>query len=201
MNCYEILSLTIQGFVAIGTIAVAISAIWGDFIRNKFYGPDLKIDLLDDQGDLTFIRDGTPGRYYKFIVDNNRKWSPAKNVRVLLLRMYKPAADGSYVESSFSGPIQITWQWSELQYQNIGPESICTFGHIIKNRDFELSTYIKPNNFNGFLKPNEKMIIVVKAVSDTLESNTLEIEVSWNGQWSDDSTEMKKNLVIKKVSK
>ncbi len=200
MSCYEIIIIVVQALVAIGTIAVAISAIWGNFIRNKFYGPELSIKLLDNLGDLTKTRDGVAGRYFKFKVENNRKWAPAKNVRVLLLRLYKPAADGKYAESAFSGPIQITWQWSSFQYQNIGPESICTFGYLIKGSNFELSTYVKPNNLERLIRANEKMIIVVKAVSDNAESNTLKVEISWNGKWSDGETEMSKNLVIKEVN-
>ena len=200
MSCYEFIIVIVQALVAIGTIAVAITAIWGDFIRNKYYGPKLNITLLDSLGDLTYLLNGIPGLYYKFKVENNRLWSPAKNVRVLLLRVYKPAADGKYVKSDFSGPIQITWQWSDLQYQNIGPESICTFGHLIKGKNFELSTYVKPNNLDRFIKANEKMIIVVKAVADTAESNTLNVEISWNGKWNDDRVEMSKNLVIKETN-
>lgn len=41
------------------------------------------------------------------------------------------------------------------------------------------------------------MRVEVIAVADNAESNPLCLEISWNGKWSADTEEMKKNLVIK----
>ena len=84
MTCAELWSILVQGLVAVGTLLLAVIAIWGDWIRHRLLGPNLTINLLDTEGTLNHITDGTPGRYYKLKVSNSRKWSPAINVRVIL---------------------------------------------------------------------------------------------------------------------
>jgi len=44
------------------------------------------------------------------------------------------------------------------------------------------------------------MRVEVIATADNAESNPLLIEISWDGQWSDDTIQMSKHLVIKEVS-
>jgi hypothetical protein len=39
-------------FTAVGTVAVAILAIWGDWFRNRFAGPKLELSLRPSLGDL-----------------------------------------------------------------------------------------------------------------------------------------------------
>jgi hypothetical protein len=197
MTRYEILNLIIQGFIAVGTISVAILAVWGEWVRYQLIGPKLSIHLLDAEGTLTKLTDGTPGRYYKIKVENIRQWAPAKNVRVILTRLSKPAADGTFLPQAFSGPLQLTWQWVFPQYPTVGPAEVCTFGSLIQGKRFTLSPYVTPNNFTGYLDPNQRMLIEVKAVADNGESKPLNIEIAWDGCWSDDARTMQSHLVVK----
>jgi len=73
MKCSEILTIIIQALAAIGVLLIAILALWGGWIKYKFFGPKLDVSLYNTEGDLTYITDGTPGRYYKFLVNNKRK--------------------------------------------------------------------------------------------------------------------------------
>lgn len=192
--------LTVRILVALGTIAVAVLAIWGDWIRHKLAGPRLRLALLDAEGTVTHRRDGKKGRYYKLRVWNDRKWSPARNVRVVLKSIFKPAADASLTPQPLSGPLQLTWQWIVPQYPTLGAgEEICTFADLVQGEQFALSPYITPNNFAGFLKANERMVIEVAVVSDTAESEPLFLDLSWNGQWSEDTMAMLTNVVIKET--
>ena len=45
------------------------------------------------------------------------------------------------------------------------------------------------------------MLIEVKAVSDNAESDPIYLDISWNGEWSDDTKTMKQNLVVKESSR
>jgi hypothetical protein len=189
-----------QIFVAVGTIAVAVLAIWGEWVRHKLACPKLRLALLDPDGMVTHRLDGKKGRYYKLRVWNDRKWSPARNVRVNLKSIFKPSADGTLTPQPLSGPLQLTWQWIVPQYPTLGAgEEICTFANLLQGELFELSPYIKPNNFVGFLRANERMVIEVAVVSDTAESEPLFLDLSWNGQWSDDTIAMRTNMVIKQT--
>jgi len=194
--------LLIQGAVAVGTVAVAILAIWGEWVREKLAGAKLQVSLHDPEGELIDVSDGTPSRYYHLKVRNGRRWAPAKNVRVLLTKINKSAADGSFQGVALSGPLQLTWQYPNFHslFPTIGPDDICDLGYLQKERFFKLSPYFFPNNFQGFLETPGKMRVEVIAVADNAESNPLLIEIAWDGQWSDDTIQMSKHLVIKEVS-
>jgi hypothetical protein len=40
------------------------------------------------------------------------------------------------------------------------------------------------------------MIVEVKAQSDETESPPIRVKLAWDGQWSDDASEMAKHLVV-----
>jgi hypothetical protein len=201
MKPTELWGLIIQGVGVVCTIVVAILAIWGDLIRSRFAGPKLRINLRSSKGELNYIQDRTPTLYYHLRVVNKRRGAQAKNVRVVLTGLLKSDRHGKFVDQTLSGPLQLTWQFPNIhpQYPTIGPEDFCDLGNLIKCRRFVLSPYVIPNNFTGYLDPNEKMRVEVIAVADNAESNPMCIEVSWDGLWSDDANQMEKHLVIAEV--
>jgi hypothetical protein len=202
MTCYEIWSLVIQGVVAVGTLIVAIIAIWGDHIRSWWSGPRLKVPLLNPMGELNPLNDGRQCRNYHLKVTNNRKGSPAHNVQVFLMKVFRSAADGTLVDRSFSGPLQLTWQFPEYNPQLllIGPDHLCDLGRIIQGNPFELMLYFTPNNFTKDVEANQKILVEVVAIANNGESEPLRIEIAWDGNWSDDTIEMCRHLVLKEVA-
>ena len=160
MTGYECWSLIIQGAVAVGTLLVAITAIWGDLIRSWWSGPKLRVLIHDAKGELNRQNDGRLVRYYHLRVANDREWAPARNVRVLLTKVFQPAADGHWVDRSFSGPLQLTWQFAQFRprFLFIGPDEICDLGSIIHGERFAMSPYEMPNNFTGFVLSGEKIL-------------------------------------------
>jgi hypothetical protein len=45
--CWKAVEVIAEVFAAIGTVLVAVLAIWGDFFRYKLAGPQLKLSLTD----------------------------------------------------------------------------------------------------------------------------------------------------------
>ena len=70
MTCAEFWSLIIQAIGVAGTLLVVVLAIWGGGIRSRLAGPKLSLRLLDSQGTLNFLTDGTPARYYILKISN-----------------------------------------------------------------------------------------------------------------------------------
>lgn len=171
-------------------------------VRSWWPGPKLRVLPHNPLGELTTLADGTPVRYYHLTVTNDRKWSTAHNVRVLLTNIFQPAADGSWVDRSFGGPLQLTWQSPELheQYPSIGPDYVSDLGCIVKGRQFGLTPYVIPNDFNGFVGPNQSIRVKVVAVADNGKSEPALIEIAWNGNWSDEAEEMGHHLIVEKVT-
>ena len=164
----------IQIAVGVGTIAVAILAIWGDQIRHRLgLGPRLTLLLDDPLGELIDISEGTgirtPARYYHLRVRNSHGWSQATNVRVVITGLAKPAADGSMVPQPLSGPLQLMWRFSSYHpsYSIVGPDDICDLGFLKRGQNFVLTPYVFPNNFAGSLGGNQRMQVVSRQLPTT----------------------------------
>jgi len=95
---------TAEAATAIGTIGAVIVALFGGWLRAHLAASRLEIRL--GRGDKKGFRvpvlmslDGkqidTVGRWYHLCVENKRRWSPAKDVRLLLLKLEFP--DGTIV--------------------------------------------------------------------------------------------------------
>jgi hypothetical protein len=201
METHEAWNLIIQSITCLGILLVVILAIWGNFFRSWLSGPRLKISLLNSLGELTTLSNNASVRYYHLNVKNKRKWAPARNVRVMLTKVFLRAADGSWIERSFGGPLQLSWQYPQVhvQYPLIGPDDVSELGCIPRGQIFHLTPYVIPNNFNGVVEANQTIKIEVVAVADNGQSKPLYIEIAWNGDWNDDASEMSRHLVVKEV--
>jgi len=145
--------------------------------------------------------DGVVSRYYHLRVWNERRVSPAHNVRFVIKSLYRPNADGTMSQTSLSGPLQLTWQFqgSNPQFQTIGAESTCDLGFLRQGEYFTLSTLFKNISFDHTVKKGQKIIVYLMALSDEVESNELKLEIAWDGTWSDDSDEIVKHMVVKQL--
>lgn len=209
MGTEKVIQLIIDLGVAIGTIAVTILAIWGDRIKAKLgVGPRLVLSLIDPEGESIDISSPSsstslPSRYYHLRVSNVRRWSTATNVRVVITGIAKPAADGRFVRQELIGPLQLMWRFSMVHpalYSTLGPDDICDLGFLKQGGDkFKLTPYVYPNNFPGDLGPSQKMQIEVQAIADNAESKPICIEISWDGEWIDDTKTMANHLVVKEI--
>lgn len=195
--------LITQIFVAIGTVAVAIFAIYGGTIRSWIAGPKLKFTLHNARGDLTTRANRRRTIYYHIKIENERQWAPARRVRVLCTAISKRASDGPFVQEPLIIPVQLTWAFPAFHelLPNVSTEDICDLGYLDEaSARFVLSLYVYPNNFRGFISSNETMHIGLIASADNFTSKSPYIlEISWDGNWSPNLDEMRQHLVIREV--
>ena len=200
MTDFECYSLLINIIGIVTTILIIIIAIWGESIRQLLSKPKLKIHLSEPNFNITM--DKRKGWYYLIQVLNRRRTSPAQNVRLLLFRVLKMAPDSSWKEQKFSGPTQVMWQWPQITppYTTIGPQEFSTFCALLENSNqIELRMYWFPNNLKKTIAPNEPTRLEFKAVSDKAESNTILIEIGWDGVWMEDRLEMQNHCIVKEI--
>ncbi len=190
-----------QWAVVVGTLTLAVVALWGHIIKDRWLGPKLNIALKNSKGQKSEFNDGVISRYFHLRVFNERRAAPAHNVRVVIKDIFSPKADGTMYILPLSGPIQLSWQYqgSNPQFQTIGAESTCDLGYLRQNEPFKLSALYQHVSFDGTVKAGERIIVDLVALSDEAESNVLKIEISWDGLWSDDSDEMINHLVVKQM--
>ncbi|NQT62975.1 MAG: hypothetical protein HQ556_08475 [Candidatus Marinimicrobia bacterium] len=198
---YEWWNLAIQIVAAILTMAIIALAIWGDSVRHKIIGPKLNVSLFDDCAIQTTLENGLKGYYYKLLIANQRRWATATNARVQIRKVYVSTTGEDYHNVSFSGPLQLTWQWTKPEYRTIGPDEICTFLHFNEGDNPTISTYFNSNNFDPVIKGREHTILEVVAVADNTDSDITYVKIFWDGIWSPDVQEMKRHLEISIVTK
>lgn len=201
MTLFEKYSLFI-GAIGVGTtIMIIIVAIWGERIRQIWASPKMKIVL--DSPTFNVTTTGIKGWYYLIRISNERRSNPAKNVRLLLMKIFKKGPDGIWREQKFSGPTQVMWQWPQISplYATIGPDERATFGCLLEDSNsIELRLYWYPNNLSKTIPSNEPTRIEFIAESDTTQSNILTIEIAWDGKWVEGSAEMQNHFVVKEVA-
>lgn len=69
----------IEGFTAFGTVAVAVLAIWGNWVRSMLAPAKLTLVEHTPEGDLTTFASGTRVIFCHLKVSNQRRWLPAQN--------------------------------------------------------------------------------------------------------------------------
>jgi len=200
MTVFEKYSLWIGFGGVLATFFAVIVAIWGERIRQRWKRPKLILTLNEPA--LTLTTSGIKGWYYLICVRNEKRTNPAQNVRILLTRVFKQGPDGAWKERRFSGPTQVQWRWpgSMPQYSTVGPNELATFGYLHENSDeFILQLYTIPNNLQRHIPKNDPTRLEFIAVSDTVQSPALIIEISWDGEWVEGRMEMQEHFIVNEV--
>jgi len=195
-----------EWLTAIGTIAVAVMAIWGDWIRTHIAGPKLQLSLRAD-GFRTPRTDGVKSWnaiFFHLLVSNGRTWSPAEAVRVMVVGIARRRPDGSYIAEPLIAHFQLTWAFPEFHelFPTIAERSeTCDLGFLDgpAAQQFRLSTYIKPSTFPGYVARSDAVRVTLVASAHNGQSRPLIVEISWDGTWSEDLQEMEKHLVVKEI--
>jgi hypothetical protein len=202
MNVVSTVEILASVFTAIGTVVVAVLAIWGDWFKDRLAGPKLELSLRDPRGDLTQRNDGKREIYYHLEVTNRRSWSLAQQVRVIVVGLAKRRPDGEFFPESMILPMQLTWAFPTFHEMlpTISKNDICDLGFVTEGAgQFRLSVYIWPNNCRGFLNAGEAMRVKIVAMAHNGQSTPIVLEISWDGTWSADREEMQRHLVVKET--
>ena len=141
--------------------------------------------------------------YYYLNVVNSRRWALARNCRVLLREIYRRGPDHQFRAAPVPVPPQFVWAPAELTpiVINLAGEQVLDFGRVVEGASrFEPVLYSYPNDFQGFLSPDEAVRYRLEAVADGSPVGPSHVyEVAWNGRWSDNLGTMEQNLTITEV--
>ena len=202
MDEQSLLTTILEIFIAIGTVAVAILAIWGDWFRDRFAGPKLELSLRSSRGNLTTMN-GRQALYYHLAVQNHRKWSLAKGVQIMIRGIWRKAADGTFKAETLAAEIPLTWAFPQFSPINppIRDSRICDLGFLAQDAaHYQPSLYFYPNNFTGNVGKNDSVRFGIGITAENFTSKVLfVVEVSWDGTWSTDLDQMERHLVIKEI--
>jgi|SRR5215472_2843483 len=191
-------------FTAIGTVAVAILAIWGDQIKDRLLGPRLGLSLVSAKGDLTLRGDGSKVYYYHLRVTNQKGRNAARGTRVVMQAFARRAPSGRFVISPLVYPLQLVWTPFEPGETErlVTDESFCDLGYVGEfEKIFRLAAIATPNNFSGSVEKDACVRYELVAIGqNVLSRKPVVLEVSWDGQWTENQEEMQRHLVIREIS-
>ena len=194
------LEIIFSGLTAVGTLAIAALAIWGDWIRTRLAPGRLAVEIYEEEGDI--VNQPPNQIYYRHLrVVNRRPWRRAENCRVLLRAMSRRGPNGIFQPIPMPVPLQFVWTPPDITPSliPIPREEILDFGYIREGAGlrWQPRLYWTPNNFAGFVGANEAIRYSLQIVSDAYVSETYQVfEVSFDGVWSPVAAQMKMLLTI-----
>jgi len=204
----SVLLILTSMLMVLSTLALAVEAVYGEWLRNRFLPARLAITLDSDLGH--YIE--RANRYYFHLKIQNAGWTLARNCRVMLNGFSKRRADNRFHPVDMPFPIQLTWSPSEMPppYRNISrskPEMF-DLGFIAKPDrpgsvpGFVVQAYVMPCSYADLLsvKAGEAARYYMSVEADnSLICSELVVEVSWDGVWHDDSHKFRDHLLIRVV--
>lgn len=197
----------VQIAIAVGTLSAVVVALFGPWIRSKFafVQPKLVLSFPRPLGEATPIQmispDGSTlsesGRYYHLRVSNARRWSPATDVRVLLLQVEEDGPDGN-PQVRWTGDIPLIWR-HQLVFpatRVIGHEAFADVISVVKGKWAQIQTQMEPLNLDRTKRGATTFILSLQARAAECDSNILRLKISWDGGWADGEQEMRRHLTI-----
>lgn len=203
------IKIAIDIATALGTVAVAILAIWGERVRSWLSPPKLEIEAHNNfRGDPNVLTTQTGqlagrGMYYHLKVVNKRPWLPIKNCRVLLMGISRRGPDNVFHPSPLVVPSQLVWAPASFApiLVTVTKEQIVDLGNIREGDEaFRPALYSIPNNFAGFVKANEAVRLELAIEADNFSSRRYKVfEVAWDGIWEFEPEKMVNHLRIREI--
>jgi hypothetical protein len=182
----------VQAAVAIATFFVAVIALYGDYLKKRFFPPKLSLKLKSESGELTNLSLHDPvndkvsmakGRYFHLSVVNNGI-SIATNTGVYLTSIMLRGAGGDW-HQKWNGDALLSWRNGALYpvLREIGSTAIdADFCYLVEDKWLELCVVegARSNNIPTDLEPfrpgrwRNKIEMIVTVQTKSTESMSKE---------------------------
>ncbi|HKB56164.1 MAG TPA: hypothetical protein VKC51_01120 [Lacunisphaera sp.] len=228
MNCNEACDLAAidwpSWLTAVGTISLAILAVFQDKIRAFLLKPKLTVSISTNSPDSvkTPMQAGQvvgDAYWFRLRIGNEGNTS-ANNIEVLAQRLFRRNADNTFTEDVNFQPMNLLWAHFKTPFlEAISPSTFkfCDVGFIpdparfaamyptsnpaisvVKTALF-LETVVKPFNSSNVLPPGFYRLSVVVAANNA-KPITATIEINHTGDWHADTARMSKEGIGLTVS-
>lgn len=193
------------------TFLAVLVALFGEPLRRQLFPPRLALSLkpgCTKTPAAIGAPDGsvrmTAARWYHLTVNNSRRWSPANGTEVYLTRVQNENAAGRFV-TSWAGNIPLQWRNGAALGKTaliLGPAAEADLCYAVRDVEpertkwVELSPLLTPSNLAVRYTESFKIIVTLQARSVESDSNVLQVQIAWDGKWSDDDGEMANHLVV-----
>ncbi|MEQ9640614.1 MAG: hypothetical protein RIM84_11380 [Alphaproteobacteria bacterium] len=202
------LNWAVLALAAFGTISAVVVALFGNWFRASLAPPKLNLALKSERGDKTPATIKSPdgsastliGRWYHLEVSNHRRWSPATQVQVFLLRVEERDATGEH-KVTWVGEVPLRWKYQGMNplLRTIGHSVDCDLCSVVKDKWVSLEVLISPSALETVRPGATDIIVTVQARSIEVDSQMLRIRIAWDGKWSDDADDMAQHMVVREI--
>jgi hypothetical protein len=192
----------------LGTWVVGVLAIFGDRIRAAVFKPKLHLELKSTVGIYVTQTVQTqsphpqqfslpkkmPARYYHLSVTNRAVYPTAQDVNILLLGVEKV----NQRRSDVYVPLVLGWAGSVYPLNRaIGSktEGIADL-FFVREDVLGFLPVVIPNNFQAEYAGETHLTVTAVARGIDCESNTIRLNIDWDGKWDLNAEEMAKHLAI-----
>lgn len=187
---------------AVGTWVIAALALWGEWFKSlfPFLRPVLTIEPIG-LSEIVEQNNGLNARYYHLRVRNTRPGGipAAHDVKVLITRVDKEDAAGQPTPV-FSETVPLTWVRGEIYplRRTIGRQHAdANLLWVREDGWFQFEPVVRPNHFPKPLQQGSvKFWGTVQVQSVEADSEPRRFKVSWDGQWHEGASEIRKHLVV-----
>ncbi len=190
--------------VAIGTIGAVAVALFGQAFRAKFFPAKLSLRLADGNGEATRVRmaggQDEQARYYHLRVSNSRRWSPAKEIQIVLLQVEEPGPSGA-LEVIWRGDIPISWRHQQLfpVARTIGAEAYADLCSVGEGGWLRLHLLLTPFNLEVSRQSASTLVLTLQARGSEVDSPVVRIRLAWDGRWHPGEVEMRRHMVVESI--
>lgn len=203
--------LVIDILVAVGTLAVAVMAIWGEKVRSWLAPPKLVIQPHTPRGSPTRLTNqgtidpsgGQRVMYYHLKVVNLRPWLTVHNCRVLLKGISRRGPDGRFLAVPMPVPLQFIWanEGDTSQRVTVTKENVLDFGWLIEGAErFNPLLYLYSNDFQGYVEMGQAVRYHLEIDASNFVSPRPQVfEVAWDGEWHYEPERMQHHLRVSEV--
>ena len=192
---------------AVGTIAVAIVAVWGHWFKAKFFPTRATLEPQNLRGIVTHFTNGPDVIYYHLKVVNKRPYFPLRNCRVLLVAIARRGSDMQFRPEPMPVPYQLMWAPAETMpaLTSVHAEQAVDLGFLTKpdasgadRGHFRPALYVGPDDFEGCGGPNEAVRYSLRIEADgAATARQSVVEVAWDGQWTTDLDKLSHHLTVR----
>jgi hypothetical protein len=179
------------------TILILIVAVWGDQIRLWFSSAKFAIEANAPIGLLIKRNDGRRVWFFHLRIRNLRPGTTGI-VRVCCTRIEKVDSQGRWIPEVFPERLIFFWAYSDVYgaQRTVGDEAALDFAYVdYDSTELRFAFAVVPNNVSSAMKVDEKARLHLGVeVNGYLQPERTVIEICWNGNWSDDASDMFKNV-------
>lgn len=184
-------------------MAVAASAIWGDWLRSRL--APAKVILIEHtpEGIPTLFSTGNRAMFYALKVVNRRPWMSVQNCRVMLVGFSRRDPGGIFQPVPMPFPCQFIWTPAEVTpiLITLLKEHVLDLGYIEEHGDkFIPRLYATSLNFQGYVGHNEAVRYQLQIEATNFLSPIYVIEVAWDGIWDFVPATMRTHLPVRMIT-